>query len=588
MTITEGYMHKRFWLFAGVIAVGVAAMATVGATASFGRTASLSGASLHAAPFNAAAIPDTVAARKAKKILVFGMEQDVTGFNLAEADETAYWAALTGETPVIRGAYIIDQRGNYHLDQASRVKVTKKTLTITIRKNAFWMWGKKKVPVTNADYAYTWKQFMDPKNNVASTTGYSNISGYTLRGKKTIIFHWKPGQPFADYRDLFGYIYPSFALKGLSFNTFWLNCVCGFDGKPVSDGPFYVSNYSRGQGVTLRPNPFWYGHKPGLKEIDFKLITDTNSEIQAMRGGEVDAINPSPQTALASLIHQRGIVYSSVPGFIQEHWDIGQGPKSAPLLKQPWMRQAIALGMNRQSLINALYGQIAPGLKPLNNGMYEIGPNAKPWFNKWNFNPTKAIDLLKKHCTGGPSKPTQGNSAVWTCGGQKAEFRFQTTAGNQRRATSAAIFSSQLGAIGIKLNVSFQPANPNFFGQTLPSHDFDLAEYAWLGSPDPSGFDAIYQCVNAAKNLGGQNYKEYCNRTVDRLVARGDIELNAKKRTNDYQTAAKIIANDVAIIPLYSSPSILAYKSSVKGMGASNNPTQEGPTWNAELWHWGA
>jgi peptide/nickel transport system substrate-binding protein len=582
-------MHKRFWLLAGVIVVVVVVMGAVGATASFGRTAAPAIASLHAAPFNAAAIPQTVAERKAKKVLVFGMEQDITGFNLAEADETAYWAALTGETGVIRGSYIIDQKGDYHLDQDSKVTVTKRNLTITIRKDAFWMWGKKKVPVTNADYAYTWKQFMDPKNNVASTTGYSNISGYTLKGKKTIIFHWKPGQPFADYRDLFGYIYPSFALKGLSFNTFWLNCVCGFDGKPVSDGPFYVSNYTRGQGVTLKPNPYWYGHKPALKEIDFKLITDTNSEIQAMRGGEVDAINPSPQTALASLVHQKGLVYKTATGFTQEHWDIGQGPKSAPLLKQVWMRQAIAMGMNRVSLIKALYGQIAPGLKPLNNGMYEIGGNAKPWFNKFNYNPAKAIALLKKHgCTGGPSTATPGTNAVWTCNGQRAEFRFQTTAGNQRRATSAAIFSSQLGAIGIKLNVSFQPANPNFFGQTLPGHDFDLAEYAWLGGPDPSGFDAIYQCADPAKNLGGQNYKLYCNRTVDRLIAKGDIELNATKRTADYQKAAQIISNDVAIIPLYSPPQILVYKSGIKGMENSNNPTQEGPTWNAELWRWGS
>ena len=41
-----------------------------------------------------------------------------------------------------------------------------------------------------------------------------------------------------------------------------------------------------------------------------------------------------------------------------------------------------------------------------------------------------------------------------------------------------------------------------------------------------------------------------------------------------------------AIIPLYASPSILVYKSAVKGMAASNNPTQEGPTWNIERWHW--
>ena len=55
-------------------------------------------------------------------------------------------------------------------------------------------------------------------------------------------------QPYADYRDIFGLIYPSAALTGMNFNKIWANCVCGNDGKPVSDGPFMLTNYTKGQG----------------------------------------------------------------------------------------------------------------------------------------------------------------------------------------------------------------------------------------------------------------------------------------------------------------------------------------------------
>ena len=55
------------------------------------------------------------------------------------------------------------------------------------------------------------------------------------------------------------------ALAGMDFNKIWANCVCGNDGKPVSDGPFILTNYTRGQGTTLKANPFWYGKKPALK-----------------------------------------------------------------------------------------------------------------------------------------------------------------------------------------------------------------------------------------------------------------------------------------------------------------------------------
>src|SRR4029077_2422117 len=176
-------------------------------------------------------------------------------------------------------------------------------------------------------------------------------------------------------------------------------------------------------------------------------------------GGEVDAIAPSPETALSQLVHQSNLKYSAVPSFTQEHWDIEVGPQGNPLLKKQAVRVAIAEGMNRQSLIKALYGSIAPGLKPLDNPEYEIGTNATgkfAYFHKYNYNPKAAIKLLKKNgCTGGPSSPSNSNGKIWTCGGHKAEFRFATTT-RASRVESSQIFQQQLQAIGIKIDVSIQ------------------------------------------------------------------------------------------------------------------------------------
>ena len=432
-------MHRRLWLLAGAVAAVLLLAASATATSKVASSARSS--ALAAAPFaqSWAQVPRTPAGRKAKSVLVFGMEQDIVGFNTAISSENAFWAAITGNTPILRGNYIIDNKANYHLDLASSVTATKQSLSITIRPDANWYWGGKKMPVTNKDYVYTWQQIMNPNNDIASRTGYDQITGYKLKGTKQITFTWK--KPFADYRDLFGLIYPSAALVGQDFNKFWSNCVCGSDGQPVSDGPFYMSNYTKGQGLTLKANPDWYGAKPKLKEVDFKIITDTNSEIQAMRGGEVDAIAPSPQTALSQLQGQSNLVYSAVTAFYQEHIDIQYGPKGNPLLRAPWFRQALMMGMDRPSLIKALYSQIAPGMKPLNNLEFMVGPTAVPHFAIWNFNQKKARDVLAKHCTGGPSAPAANNTAIWTCSGVKAEIKYETTAGNQRRATSIAIFT---------------------------------------------------------------------------------------------------------------------------------------------------
>ena len=583
-------MHRRVWFLAAAV-VAVLGLAGSAAAVTAGKSSN-SASSLHAAPFAKAFanVPRTPAARAAKKTMVFGLEQTVTGFNLGNADQNAFYAAIVAGTPVIRGTYIIDNKGQYHLDMASKVVATKKFLRITIKKNANWNWlGHKSKPVTAADYIYTWKIITDPTSNVASAVGYSNIARATGHGK-TVTFYWKKGQAFADYRDLFGYVYPGFALKGQKFNDYWHNCVCGNDGHPISNGPFYMSSYTQGQGMVLKKNPKWYGAKAKLNSIAFKIITDTNSEIQAMRGGEVDAITPSPESALSTLVHQKNLVYSAVPSFTQEHWDIEVGPGGAPLLKKLYMRQAIAMGMNRPSLIKALYGGIAPGLKPLNNTFYEFGSPASgkfAYFKKYNFNPKKAIATLKSHgCTGGPSTPNASNTNVWTCGGQKTEFHFDTTS-RASRVQSSQIFKQQLMAVGIKIDVGIHdPAT--FFGTILPNANFDLGEYAWIGGPDPSGFDAIYQCYDAPKNLGGSNYKRYCSKKVDSLIKKGEANFNPTKRTAQYQQAAKITSNAISVIPLYAPPQIFVYKKALQGASKSNNPTLEGPTWNLQSWHWGS
>jgi ABC-type transport system substrate-binding protein len=594
-------MHRSVWFLAAA-AAGVLVLA--GSAAAMRAPAASRANATSAGARALASVPRTPAARAAKKTLNFAMEQDAGGFNLANIDFTGAWAAYFGETPVIRGNYIIDQKGNYRLDLASKVVATRHSLKMWIRKDANWYWvGHKPFPVTAADYIYTWRQLVKPGNNVASTVGYDQITRAKVSGHgKVVTFFWK--KPFADYKDLFGYIYPKKALAGQSFNTFWSDCVCGYpDHKPISDGPYYLSSWTPGAGLILKANTHWYGKKPGLTTIVGKLYTDEASEINAMKAGEVDAIAPGqPITSMADLFHAKGIKHNVTPGFTQEHVDVEFGPagsgaggthtaNGAYLLKKAWFNQALAMGMNRQAVANAVYNGVLPAntVKPLNNPFYTIGPLATSkkyqYFKKYNYAPAKAIALLKKHgCKGGPNKP--GGGGTWTCAGHQASINYYSTTAPARCAIAMPAFLQQEKAIGIQLNNHCYNAQPDFFTNLLPTGNFDLAEYAFTGTPDPSGWDAIYQCVGPT--TGGQNYKKYCNKKVDKLIKKGDSELNPTKRTADYQTAAKIVSTQVAIIPLYARPAFLFYNAKVKGMSTSNNPTQVGPLWNAQNWKWGS
>jgi peptide/nickel transport system substrate-binding protein len=569
-------MPKRISLIVGA-ALATLVVAT-SATAVGHRASTSAGAATWAAPFaqSWAQVPRTSAARQAKDILVFGQEQDIVGFNANLTCCSQFWSAVQ-VVPVIRGTYNVDNKLRHILDLVSSAKATKTTLSYTIRPDANWNWGGKKIPVTYKDFVYTWQAFVDPKNDVVGRDGYDQITGYTHKGAKQITFKWK--KPYAAWQDIFGVIYPSQALAGLDFNKIWTNCICGNDGKPISDGPFILTNYTNGQGSTFKVNPFWYGKKPKLKEVDFKIITDTNTEVQAMRGGEVDAINPTFGINLLPLKSTPGVTFNQVPGLYQEHIDIQFGPKGQPLLRSPWMRQAIMMGIDRASIIKTVYSELAGNTKPLDSLVYyPADASYKTDFSKWNYNPTKALALLKKHCTGGPSSPSSGNSSMFTCAGLPAKFRFTWTASNATRTTQEAIIKAQLKSIGIEIVDASLPANVVFGPTGIPGSNYDLADFAWVTAADPAGFVPTWGCGGEA------NYLNYCNRKATRLLEASNSELDPAKRAKLFQQADLMMANDVPSIPLYARPNPLVWKSAVTGM--KNNPSNVGFSWNMEEWGW--
>ena len=594
-------MHRRLWLLAGAAATVLLLAASATATSS--GSARTAGGTPAAAPFAQAwaKVPTTTAGREAANVVVFGAEQDINGFNTVLACCNQLWASFMGGNEALHGAFNQDNKGVWFKDLVTAASASKTGVSYTISPKANWYWGGKKVPVTYKDFVYTLQKIDDPNSLVAGRTGYSNLNPtkFTHKGNKQVTFFWKttncstdfPCGPYANWQYLFSGLYPGFALQGADFNKIWTNCICGTDGQPVSNGPFYLSNYTKGQGTTLKANPFWGGKKPGVGEVDFKLIADTNTEEEAMRGGEVDAIAPTFGLYLAPLKSTPGLTYDQIPGYFFEHLDIREGNAkggdtvtkgaSNVLLRAPFIRQAIAMGIDRQSIINTVYGALAGGTKPQNNNIYYSTQAAyKPDFAPWNYNPTKALATMKAHCSGGPSTVDPNTSAVWTCSGLPATFNWTWTASNSVRTTTEAIVAAELKSIGIKLVAKSLPANVIFGPNGLPSGDYDISEYANITTGDPGDWYDSYRCQ------GSGNYTGFCSHAVDTLMKAGNAELDPAKRQADFQQADKLMAATVPVFPLYQRPVPLIHKSALLGM--VNNPAIVGPFWNIENWHWKA
>jgi len=463
---------------------------------------------------------------------------------------------------------------------------------------------------------------MDPRNPIASTTGYVNINQtnpYTLpggAGGKTIVFHWS--KAFADWRDLFGFILPGCALptanelgtnNGQAFNEMWRNCVCvqTLDGngdivdhlaQQVSDGPFYLDTYTPATGVIDLPNNGWYGPDANLSQVNWVRTTPGSTEANGLSSGQLDAAFPAPAAAYTGFRTDPNFTYNATKGFVQEHIDFNE---ANPGLHHPWMRQSFALAINRPAVIKAVYydsGIFNPGtMAQLNSPEYVLGKySVAPYdyFKTWNFNAQRAINIMAQHCTGGPSVPSNSNTKVWQCPDGPAEFEHYTTTLPTRTA-SASIYQQELLRVGIKLNIHITSGG-NLFGNILPgaqtnscvtnnpcgSDTYDTAEYAWVGGVDPSGFNAIYECFDN-NGMGGQNYKNFCKPGIHTAQAAGDVDLSST-RYQHYLKVSQIVSSNAFVFPLYARPTILIYNNTVGGMGNSNNPTSVGPSWNMEVW----
>ncbi len=446
------------------------------------------------------------------------------------------------------------------------------TVQFEYKKEAVWSDGK---PVVAEDFWATWQVFINPKNNVISRTGWEDIKSVTRGNSKkvTVVFKTR----YADWEATVSTgAYAAHVIKGKDMNDMFLNSV------PISSGPWLFDSMQKGVQITVKKNPrFKAGPAMKLDRLVFRYILDTNSRFQALKAGEGQAMEPQPQLQIADFMKDSKFKVDTKVGYTYEHIDIQFGPKGHAALKQPYVRQALIYGMNRSQVASALYGEISKNLPALQSLIFK--PFETSYYKKnyatQTFGQKKVISLLKgKGCTGGPDTPSAGNDKIFSCPNVgKLSFRFHTTTGNQLRALTFEIIQRQLKSVGIELVPRFQTGGV-MFGTTLPSRDWDLMLFAWVGSPSSSiTVKDILGCG------GSQNDGAYCNRALTKVLQTVSTTLDAAERAKLLNAAeAKYIVKDIPSIPMFARPLYTINAAKVKGVAV--NPTQEGSPWNISAW----
>ncbi len=453
------------------------------------------------------------------------------------------------------------------MESAELTNQDPQTITYKIKQAAVWSDG---VPVNADDFIYNWQNQSGKDKNIdtATTTGYKDIQSVTGsdNGKTvTVVFKNK----FADWKALFSQVMvPAHYAKAQpgGWNT-------GFDKNPTkipSAGPFKIANYTQDQSLTLSKNEKYWGKPAHLDKIVYRFLPESVAQPAALQNNEVDLIYPQPQLDEVKQVQQLPEVQYQINfGLSFEHLDFNF---KNPQLGDLKVRQAIATGLNRQELLDRTVKQFSSKASVLGNRIYLTGQKE---YQDHSGNFGKGDVAAAKQLLEGDGY-TLGSDGIYAKGGKKLSFRFSTTAGNQLRETQGVLFQSQMKQIGIEIKIANAPST-KFFGEWLPNGNFDICDFAWVGTPFAiSGSQPIYESGSDS------NYGNYASPEVDQLFAQAGGALDPAKAVSLGNQIDQQIWTDMATIPLYTKPTFLAWRNTFTNI--TDNASNVGPFTDEPLW----
>ncbi|MFN8500148.1 MAG: peptide ABC transporter substrate-binding protein [Anaerolineae bacterium] len=454
-----------------------------------------------------------------------------------------------------------------------------KTVTWKLKPGIKWSDGQ---PLTCEDVKFTWQAVMTPDQGVISTAGWRDIDKVDCPDPNTVVISYK--QPYAAYRaQMVDKVLPKHAtgdptkMKDWAYNT-----------KPVGTGPYKVDEFQRGSYIALSRNENYREQgKPYLDKIIFRIVPSSEVAKQLLRSGEVDVMWNNTEADYPELQSMQGVKVSDPVQIggerlilnLTKPGEPSDNKTPHPILGDPKVRQAIALGINKQQIIDKLlFGKALPGTSELNAGVFnctDIQPIP--------YDPAKAKQLLDE------AGWKVGADGIREKDGQKLRLKYQTTTGNKLREDSQVLVVEDMKNIGVDFYIENQPANVliSSWANKSPRKwgNFDIIMYTTNAGLDPHSQMLNYftsASIPSPENQGGINYSRWNDPQTDQDVAKAGTLTDLDQRKQLYCDAAKRIVDGASHIYLYQRRQIGSYRDNLQNFQA--NPWSSTLSWNVQDW----
>ena len=428
------------------------------------------------------------------------------------------------------------------------------TYTFTLRDDARWSNGD---PVTAHDFVHAWRRAVDPAtaspygwylkltemvnagdilagNKPPSELGVRAVDDYTLEVKLNTPLPYFPAM--TTYATLFPAHRATIEAHGADWTA---------PGNMVSNGAYMLEDVVLNEYHTRVKNPmYWDAANVIIEKVTGLVINDVNQALTRYRAGELDHLEPVPPGQYPALKKELPDEAASVPRLCSYYYAINHTGSGNPALRDVRVRKALGMAIDRDVIVEQV----------LKGGQWPA----------YNFTHLKTAGFAMPDIAYG--KLTQAERDAEAVGlmkdagveGLTLRLIYNTSESHKQIATVVSQMWKQKLGVGTEL--------ANFEWKTYldirGNQEFDMARSAWCGD-----YNEASTFLDLLTTAHGANDGKYSNPKVDELM-------RASKTAEDpraiYSEVEQILAEDMAIVPIYHYANTFLLSADIRGWPYDN------------------
>ena len=428
------------------------------------------------------------------------------------------------------------------------------TYTFTLRENARWSNGDQ---VTAHDFVYAWQRAVDPAT--ASPYGWYLELTQMVNAKEILAGSKSPSElgvravddrrlevklntplPYFPAMTTYATLFPAHRATVEAHGADWTA-----PGNMVSNGAYVLEELVLNEYHTRVKNPmYWDAGNVIIEKVTGLVINDANQALTRYRAGELDHLDSLPPGQYPALKKELPDEATSVPRLCSYYYAFNHTESGNPALRDVRVRKALGFAIDRDVIVDRL----------LKGGQWPA----------YNFTHLKTAGFTMPDIAygklGQAERDAEAKRLIDEAGVGDLTLRliYNTSESHKQIATVIGQMWKQKLGVGTEL--------ANFEWKTYlgirRNQEFDLARSGWCGD-----YNEASTFLDLLTTTHGSNDGRYSNSKVDELM-------RASKTAEDpgaiYTEVEQILAEDMAIIPIYHYANTFLLSADIRGWPYDN------------------